>query len=99
MFRFESPEYLKYLFLLPVLIFFSWWMLKRAKKRLSNAFGSKLLPYLTASVSEKKRKWKIILQALTVAGLLFSLARPQAGQSKQEMKSEGIELMFVVDVS
>jgi len=99
MFRFESPQYLQYLFVLPLLVILSWWMMKRAQKKLTKVFGGKLLPYLISSVSFPKRKWKIFLQALTLAGMIVALARPQAGQSKQEVKSEGIELVLTVDVS
>lgn len=99
MFRFESPNYFQYLFFLPVLIFLSFLALSRAQKKLEKAFGYKILPMLVSSVSIKKRKFKIILQALTLATMIICMARPQAGQSKQEVKSEGIELVFVVDVS
>ena len=67
--------------------------------RLQKAFGERLAPYLTRSVSQSKRNAKLILQALVAALMILSMARPQAGQSKEEIHSEGIELALLVDVS
>ncbi|GIL16298.1 MAG: BatB protein [Oligoflexia bacterium] len=99
MFRFENLVAFQYLLLIPVLLGIGFVTLKRSEERLKKSFGEKMLPFLTASISKSKRKWKIFLQSLVVAMMVLALARPQAGQSKQEVKAEGVEIMFLADVS
>lgn len=99
MFRFESPAILMMLWLLPVLALLSWWSWRRGQQRMAKVMGPRLTPFLTRSISVRKRRWKIILQLVAMSFFILSLARPQMGESKQEIKSEGIEIIFAVDVS
>jgi Ca-activated chloride channel family protein len=99
MFRFESPQYLIWLwFVLPMLAI-SWFLYQRSLAQLTRAFGKKLSPFLTASLSKNKRHFKLGLQGLCLFLLILSLARPQYGQNTHEVKSEGVELIIVADVS
>jgi Ca-activated chloride channel family protein len=41
----------------------------------------------------------VALQAVGLIFIIVALARPQAGESQQQIKSEGIELLIVADVS
>ncbi len=97
--RFQSAHILYYLFLIPVALGFAWFWSRQVRRALEKSFGERLTPFLTSSVSVVKRRWKNALQALCVAMMIFALARPQSGQSKSEIKSQGVELMFLVDVS
>jgi Ca-activated chloride channel homolog len=99
MFRFESPSAFNYLWLLPVVILISWFLLRQSQKKIRKAFGDRLTPFLTSSLSTSKRRWKQILQVGTILFFVVALARPQMGESKQEVHSEGVELMLLVDVS
>jgi Ca-activated chloride channel homolog len=97
--RFENLQAFSYLWLVPIFIALSVFFAKRARLKLSKLLGKRIAPFLTSSVSLSRRKWKLFLQSLVVLFFVISMARPQAGQSKQEVKSEGIEIMFLVDVS
>ncbi|MGE5086860.1 MAG: vWA domain-containing protein [Bacillota bacterium] len=99
MFRFENLSAFNYLWLIPVVIIVGFFFDRRARKSMEKAIGSRLYPFLSSSVSNKKRSIKTILQVLTVLFFVIALARPQFGQSKQEVKSEGVEIIFAVDVS
>lgn len=99
MFRFENPSALQLLFVLPLMWLVLWFALRAARKKMGSSFGVKLTPILAASVSEKKRLFKNILQSLVLLLMILAQARPQAGQSSQEIKSAGVELMLLVDVS
>ncbi|MFM6928109.1 MAG: vWA domain-containing protein [Bdellovibrio sp.] len=99
MFRFENLSAFNYLWLIPVIIIVGFFFDRRARKAMEKAIGSRLYPFLSSSVSNKKRSIKTILQVLTVLFFVIALARPQFGQSKQEVKSEGVEIIFAVDVS
>lgn len=68
-------------------------------KKLNRSFGERIAPWLSQSVSIYKMNLKLILEVFGCIFLILALARPQLGQSQQEIKSEGIELMIVADVS
>jgi Ca-activated chloride channel family protein len=97
--RFESTTAFYYLWLIPLLLLVTWVLQGQTRQRVKKVFGEKIAPFLTASLSNTKRKWKWTLQFLTIIFLVFALARPQMGQSKLEIKSEGVEIMLLVDVS
>ncbi|MEZ0393247.1 MAG: VWA domain-containing protein [Pseudobdellovibrionaceae bacterium] len=99
MFRFENPQAFFYFWLIPILIVFAVAFSKRAQSKLKRALGSRVAPFLTASVSKVRRRWKLSLQCVVLFFFILALARPQMGESKQEVRSEGVEIMFVVDVS
>lgn len=99
MFRFENFAAFNYLWLIPVLLVIGFIFDRRARKRMEAAIGSRLYPFLASSVSNKKRGIKTLLQTLTILFFVLALARPQMGESQQEVKSEGVEIIFAVDVS
>lgn len=99
MFRFENPSAFQWLWLLPILWVIAAATARVAARRLRGAFGDKLTPLLTASASPRKRWLKHGLMSAVLALLVFALARPQAGESSAEVKSAGVELMLLVDVS
>lgn len=99
MFRFENIAAFNYLWLIPIIIVVGFIFDRRAKKRMEKAIGSRLYPFLSSSVSAKKRSIKTFLQVLTVLFFVLALARPQLGESQQEVKSEGVEIILAVDVS
>lgn len=98
-FRFESPGYLTLLWLLPIFVGLAFWHWRSSRRKFAKVLGTKMAPFLLNSVSTTKRKWKLFLQTAAIALCIFALARPQSGQSLQKVKSEGIEVMFLVDVS
>lgn len=99
MFRFAEPQAFQLFWILPVFAFVFWLSARQAAKRMRSSFGTKLTPVLTASVSTRKRVGKSLLGALALICMILALARPQAGQSTQEIKSAGVEMMILVDVS
>lgn len=99
MFRFENLSAFNYLWLIPVILGFGFYFKKRAQAKLAKAIGTRLYPFLSSSVSPQKRLLKTALQVLSVFFFVLALARPQFGQSSQQVKSEGVELIFAVDVS
>ncbi|UXR66110.1 VWA domain-containing protein [Bdellovibrio bacteriovorus] len=99
MFRFENIAAFNYLWLIPVIILIGIFFDRRARKKMETAIGSRLYPFLSSSVSRKKRSIKTALQVLAVLCFVIALARPQMGESQQEVKSEGVEIIFAVDVS
>lgn len=99
-FKFGSQEaFYMYLWLVPLVLFIGTLIAKRAKKKIHSKLGDRLTPFLMSSISITKRKFKLLLEILTVVLFVIAMARPQLGSSLQEVKSEGIEIMLLVDVS
>lgn len=99
MFRFENFAAFQWLWLVVILLVATFWRDRQARKILNSKIGARLSPFLTKSLSLKKRKLKRLLEVAVIILFLITWARPQAGQSKQEIKTEGVEILFLVDVS
>lgn len=97
--RFENPLAFYFLWMIPVLWVLAVIFQKRAARKMAKTIGARLYPFLSSSVSTSKRNIKRVLQSLVILFFVLALARPQMGQSMQEIKSEGVEIMLVVDVS
>ncbi len=99
MFRFFSPSVFNWLLLIPAIWLVVWLWGRAIRGKLAKAFGARLTPFLISSVSARKRLWKLLLQSAVIGLMIFAWARPQAGEKAQQIKSEGIEIMLLVDVS
>ncbi len=98
MFRFVNPEYLLLLLLLPALWFYYW----RRSHRLSARINYSTLRHIKnvpVSLRQRLRKNLYIFRLLIIALIIVGLARPQSGTRKQEIVTEGIDIMLVLDVS
>lgn len=99
MFRFADPQLLRWLLLIPLLIAVNWFWGRKFASDLTKTFGARLTPFLSASLAVRRRRIKLTLQWIVVALMIFALARPQAGERAQQIKSEGVEILLAVDVS
>lgn len=99
MLRWGSPSSFYWALSVLALLALYFYTEQRSMQKLSHAFGHKVARYLTQSLSLKKRRLQLLLQALALIMIIVALARPQAGESQQEIKSEGIEMMILADVS
>lgn len=97
--RWGNPSAFSFLIMLGVWVLLYFYFEKNSEKKLNQAFGTKVVPWLRASVSFPKRRLQLVLQVIGGLFLILALARPQMGQSEQEVKSEGVELMILADVS
>ncbi|MCM2281496.1 MAG: VWA domain-containing protein [Bdellovibrionaceae bacterium] len=98
-FRFANPAAFQWLWLIPVMIVLFVAVERRARRRLANALGSRVAPFLTASVAPGRRRFKLFLRCLALIFFVVAYARPQMGKSEQKIKSEGVELVIAFDVS
>lgn len=99
MLRFESPSILFWIWIVPVFLLVIWFIDFRARKVFLKALGQRLSLFLTSSLSMPKRRLKWVLQGLTLVAMLIAWARPQMGQSRQEVKAQGFEMVIAIDVS
>ena len=99
MFRFANPDILWLLMVVPAMII-ALALLSRARhKALARFAASEVLKELMPDVSQGRVRLKAALFIVAVAVVIIAAARPQFGSKLREQKSEGIEMMLVVDVS
>lgn len=99
MFRFESPEYLYLLLLLPVFGALFAYSNYRRKKKIA-AFGdSELVAQLMPNHSSFRVSLKYALLLLAFMSGVFLLARPQFGGKYETVKRRGVEVMIALDIS
>lgn len=99
MFRFEHPQYLYVLEVLPVLIVF-FILTIRARKRLIAKFGNmRLMGELMPQVSRYKDSVKFLLLLLALIFLIVGAANPQWGVQRKKATRKGVDVFIALDVS
>ena len=99
MFRFANPHLLWLLALVPVMIVAFAVVLQLRRRNLSRFGNIATVKSLLRDVSSWRVHTKFILFVIAFTALVFAAARPQFGAKLREEKAEGVEMMFVVDVS
>ena len=99
MFRFENPDYLRFLTVIPVMavIIWGWWAWR---KRVFVALGTPdSIHLLIPNFSKRRFWWQQILLLASVALLVIAWANPQAGTQKQTVSQESSDVLLVLDIS
>ena len=98
--RFENPNILWLLLVLPpALAVLFWWSERVRRKLLTQFVEARLLAALTAGISPARRKFRLALLLAAVALLLLALARPQRGFDLEEVRQSGLDIVVAVDTS
>lgn len=99
MFRFANPHLLWLLWLVPLMII-ALIILVRMRRHALGRFGNhETVKQLLRDVSSWRVYTKFSLFVIAFACIVLAAARPQFGSKLREEKSEGVEMMLVVDVS
>ena len=96
--RFENPEWLLLLLLLPVLLY-SYVRAHRGRRSSVQFSDLGVLRRATASLWTKLRHGLLVLKILGLGCLIAAMARPQAGREVREISGEGIDIMLTLDIS
>ena len=99
MFRFEDPQYLYLLLLIPLLAIIRFVTCHNQKKRLRKFGDLRLLKELMPDVSRWRPGIKFWLLEAALAMLVLVFARPQMGTKISHEKRSGIETIIAVDIS
>lgn len=99
MFRFAYPAALWLLILIPLVVVLYGVAAVRRRRRLARFGESTTLRALMPDYSKGRNVLKMLLLLVSLFFLVIAVARPQFGSKLKEEKSEGIEMMLVVDVS
>lgn len=99
MFRFESPEYIYLLLLVPVLIGYYFWSRYQRRQALKRFGDAHLLATLMPQVSKYRPGVKYWLMTGIFALSCLLLARPQFGAKLEKVKKHGVEVVIALDIS
>ncbi|TRX70353.1 VWA domain-containing protein [Carboxylicivirga sp. M1479] len=99
MFRFEHPDALYLLLLIPALAFIHLFLARKRRKALEEFGNIDLLNELMPNVSFKRPTVKFYIMLLAFVLLIITIAGPQYGSKLQTVKRKGIELIVALDVS
>ena len=98
--RFEHPQILWLLPVLPpALLAFFWWAMRSRQRLLVQFIEARLLTQLTVGISPARQKIRFGFLVIAVALLVVTLARPQHGFDLQEVEQRGLDIVVAVDTS
>jgi len=97
--RFEHPEYLYWLIVIPVLVIIYILFRLGQKRRFERFAHIEMREQLVPSYSSRRSTFKFVLFLLVIACSVLALANLQSGSKMEEVKREGIDLYIAVDVS
>ena len=97
--RFEHPEYLYWLILIPVLVLIYVLFRLGQKHRFERFAHIGMRDYLVSGYSTRRSNFKFVVFLLMVTCLILAVANLQSGSKMEEVKREGIDLYLAVDVS
>jgi Ca-activated chloride channel family protein len=95
---FAYPWILWFLFLIPLLSLLYW---RRRWKMVSEVTFSSLQPFdhTPRSLRERLHHTPVALRMAALACLIIALARPQSVSSRENINTEGIDIVLVLDIS
>lgn len=97
--RFENPQYLYWLLIIPVLVAI-YVLIRLWNKRQFGRFANvKLRGYLVPMFSNARANTKFVIFNLIIALLIIGAANLQSGSKMEKVKREGIDLFLCVDIS
>lgn len=97
--RFGDPVYFNLLWLLPAMIIFLRWGLRK-KRQLTEKFST--LPLATKALHEEtrlKQNTKAFFSILAVLFLMLALTQPRWGYEWKDLTQEGVDIIVALDVS
>lgn len=98
LFRFANPEYLILLLLVPFLAVYYW----RRRGKMTGQLKFSTLRHIRRvppSFRQLFYRQLYIIRLAVIALVILGLARPQSGTHREEVITEGIDIMMVLDVS
>ena len=97
--RFEHPDYLYGLIIIPLLIIIYILVRVRQDKQFKKFADLEMRGYLVPQRSSRRSVLKFVVFLLMISCFIVGLANLQSGSKMEEVKREGIDLYIAVDVS
>lgn len=99
MFRFDNPQCLWLLVLLPILIIVRLMASKRHSDNMKRLGDETLIRQMTNGASKYRTTIKFMLMLLTLAAMILVMSRPQFGIKSKKVERAGIEAIIAMDIS
>ncbi|MCB0704698.1 MAG: VWA domain-containing protein [Saprospiraceae bacterium] len=99
MFRFEHPEFLYALALLPLLLLLYILAQRSSRKVLERLGSAELIERLMPDASPARHHFKIALILLGLAFLIVGWSNPQWGTRRESVTRKGIDVFLALDIS
>lgn len=99
MYQFEQPIYFYVLFAIPVVVVLFLLVMIWKKRTQSKFADAGLLKKLSPERSTFKSVLKVLVLSLAIACMSFGLVNPKIGTKIEEVKREGVDVVFALDVS
>lgn len=94
-----NPTYLAALSAIPALVLLVVWAAAARKRAYRKLGDPDLIAKLASSVSPRRRRWKKAFLIAGVTMIAIALAGPRFGTKLREVKREGVDIIFALDVS
>ncbi len=99
MFRFQEPDYLYLLILIPILVVFYLYSNYRRRKAIRSFGDPDLMAKLMPDVSKYRPDVKFSIVLIAIALFSVLLARPQFGSKLETVSRTGVEVIIALDIS
>jgi Ca-activated chloride channel homolog len=93
------PSLMWLLALVPLVVAFFIWALRRRRLALQHFAEARLLPTLAPDLDVRRQRWRAALLVGAMALLVVTLAGPQWGFHWEEVHREGVDLIVTLDTS
>ncbi len=94
-----NPSYLAALSAVPVALLLVVWAAMARRMAFRRLGDPALISKLASSVNDRRRRWKGAALVAAIALLALALAGPRFGTKLREVKREGVDIVFALDVS
>ncbi len=98
-FRFEHPEALYFLLIIPLLSIWFIWIEYSKKQKIKQFAELHLLEAILPNRSTSRPLIKFVVWALAIFFFIIGFANPQVGSKLENVKRKGIEVIVALDVS
>ena len=99
MIQWRDPMSLATLALVPAVVAFLWWSLRRRRQALAAFVAAGLQSAVAPDVDPRRRTVRFALLTLAVLAIAVALAGPMWGFRWQQVQREGIDLIVAIDTS
>jgi Ca-activated chloride channel family protein len=96
--HFANPKFLWLLILIPVLIAYSIFYLRKKSSQIIFP-GINVFAGIQPTLKQRLRTLPLILKLIAFALIIVALARPQSSSSGQNVTTEGIDIIMALDIS
>ncbi|GJL78418.1 MAG: membrane protein [Nitrospinaceae bacterium] len=97
--RFGDPMYFNLLWLVPVLIFFLAWALRKKRALTAQFCSPALAAKFVEETTRRRQKMKAAFILLAVIFMTLALTQPRWGYEWKDLTQEGVDIVVALDVS